>query len=118
MDNLKSFLDTVMTSTSTTTNNRDVQPTTVATTNKVTSSIVGGAAGSSFVAKAPAQEAENLQLKVSNSPTIGGGRFRSESESSVASDISIMSEMGGGVVGRDQRPMVKRKDSEPYFWIM
>lgn len=114
MDNLKSFLGTVMTTTSTPITNRDTKQSTVTNaTNIVSPSIVGGPSGSTFVAKAPAQDADHLPLKVSNSP---GGRLRSESESSVASDISIMSEMGHGVVG--QRPLVKRVDSEPYFWIM
>lgn len=114
MDNLKSFLGTVMTTTSSSATNRNAQPT--ASSSKGTSENIGGAAGDSFVAKAPAQDA--TKLKVSNSPTIGGGRYRSESESSVASDISITTEMGGAL-GREQRSAgVKRKDSEPYFWIM
>lgn len=43
-----------------------------------------------------------------------GGRVRTESESSIASDMSGISMNSSDLANRQ----IKRKDSEPYFWIM
>lgn len=44
---------------------------------------------------------------------MNNGRMRSDSESSISSDMSSIS-MATNDMGRQ----IKRKDSEPYFWIM
>lgn len=109
MDNLKTFLDSVMAPTT---------PTTTRSSRPVVdpSKIVPHAS-----AKQPSGPATYSQLQPNGNHGSGGiavpgaggsGRNRTESESSVASDISSVSSDSAGL------RQMKRKDSEPYFWIM
>lgn len=103
MDNLKTFLGSVMAPH--TTPNQSSRP--VVDPSKITKQQNG-------------QSSAYMQLQPIGSSSaglaaLGGGgqgRNRTESESSMASDVSSVSSDSSGM------PQMKRKDSEPYFWIM
>lgn len=109
MENIKNFLGTVMTTTGGQPNSSGPSR------HPATGSAQTMAGTSSLVSNVDLKNINNQLVTVP--AAIGGGRNRTESESSVASDISSVSaaEM---VDGRNKQLMNKRKDSEPYFWIM
>lgn len=109
MDNLKTFLGSVMAPH--TTPNQSSRP--VVDPSKII-------AHASTTKPQNGQSSAYMQLQPIGSSSaglaaLGGGgqgRNRTESESSMASDVSSVSSDSSGM------PQMKRKDSEPYFWIM
>lgn len=123
MDNIKNFIGNVMTTTNaaaTTSGGGGNKYTTTATseTQKASSRSAGVAATQTYpkyVAKATLADDGSTYLAALAS-VAGLPRNRTVSESSVDSDVSV-----GDLTATDlnaRRQQLKRKDSEPYFWIM
>lgn len=123
MDNLKTFLDSVMhqngaaTMPKTRANNEPAEQGQVAQASQKKQLNAPAVHQSLQYFNTGRRQFDHQSISNAGGLAAGAGRSRTDSESSVASDISSVSadpSAGVGVNGAQ----VKRKDSEPYFWIM